>query len=250
MEFYLLAFGASVLAGAINSVAGGGTLITFPTLVWLGLDPVVANITNTVALWVGSLSGAFGFRRRIKQTKGLLLPFLLSSLVGAVAGALLLIKTPSETFRSIVPFLIFLAVFMLAFGEVIRNLLARLVLQGGGFTLPLALLLQFITGIYGTYFGAGIGIMMLASLTLSGVSNIHTANALKNILGFSINLLGATIFIVSGKVSWIYTFSMMPGFALGGYLGARVSQKFKPKAVRLFVILWGLLVGVYTLMVR
>ena len=93
MEYFLLSFCSAFLAGAINSVAGGGTLITFPTLLWLGLDPVVANITNTVALWVGSLSGAFGFRKRIQEVKSLILPFLISSTVGAVVGAVLLIKT-------------------------------------------------------------------------------------------------------------------------------------------------------------
>ncbi|MEJ7553672.1 MAG: sulfite exporter TauE/SafE family protein [Aquificaceae bacterium] len=250
MEYFLVSFCSAFLAGAINSVAGGGTLITFPTLLWLGLDPVVANITNTVALWVGSLSGAFGFRKRIQEVKSLILPFLISSTVGAVVGAVLLIKTPSQTFKSIVPFLIFFAVFMLAFSEVIRRFLAKFVIQEKNLPLLLPLFLQFITGVYGSYFGAGIGIMMLASLTLSGVYHIHTANGLKNLLGFSINLIGAFIFIFSGKVSWAYALFMMPGFALGGYAGAKISQRFKPKVVRFFVIVWGLFIGIYLLLVE
>ncbi|MEN3028434.1 MAG: sulfite exporter TauE/SafE family protein [Aquificaceae bacterium] len=250
MEGYLLALMASFLAGGINSVAGGGTLITFPTLLWLGLDPVVANITNTVALWTGSLSGLFGFRERIAQVKSLILPFLISSSLGAVFGALILINTPSQTFRSLVPFLILFAVFMLAGGEVIKRLLARFALKGKSLPLFLPLFLQFLTGAYGSYFGAGIGIMMLASLTLSGVHHIHTANALKNLLGFSINLLGAFLFLLSGKVSWLHALLMMPGFALGGYVGARLSQRFKPGRVRLFVVLWGLFIGLYMAVAR
>ncbi len=250
MEPYLIAFGGALLAGAINAVAGGGTLITFPALLWLGFDPVVANITNTVALWTGSLSGAFGFRKRLAETKSLLLPFLLSSSLGAITGALILVKTPSQTFKSVVPFLVFFAVFMLAFSELIKKLLAKFALQEGRGLLTFALLLQFMTGLYGSYFGAGIGIMMLASLTLSGLKNIHSANALKNLLGFSINLLGAVIFILSGKVSWSYALVMMPGFALGGYAGAKLSQRFRPKVVRIFVVLWGIALGVYMLVVE
>lgn len=250
MEAFLLAFGSAFLAGAINAVAGGGTLITFPTLLWLGLDPIVANITNTVALWVGSLSGAFGFRKRMDEVKNLILPFLVSSALGAVAGAFLLINTPSQTFKSVVPFLIFFAVCMLAFSEIIKRWLAHFVVQEKVSSLIFPLFLQLLTGIYGSYFGAGIGIMMLASLTLSGVHHIHTANALKNLLGFCINLLGALIFILSGKVSWMYVLFMMPGFALGGYAGARVSLSFKPKVVKLFVVLWGLFIGIYMLVVE
>ena len=248
MEGYLVALSSAFFAGAINAVAGGGTLITFPTLLWLGLDPVVANITNTVALWVGSLTGAFGFRKRFQEVKGLLLPFLLSSSAGAVVGAFLLIRTPSETFRDIVPFLILFAVLMLAGSELLKKFLARFALEEKAFPLALPLLLQFLTGVYGSYFGAGIGIMMLASLLLSGVHHIHSANALKNLLGFSINLLGALLFVLSGKVSWLYALVMMPGFALGGYVGAKVSQKFSPQKVRLFVVLWGLLIGFYMLL--
>ncbi|MCS6997993.1 MAG: sulfite exporter TauE/SafE family protein [Aquificaceae bacterium] len=244
MEGYLLALVASFLAGGINSVAGGGTLITFPTLLWLGLDPVVANITNTVALWTGSLLGLFGFKERIAQVKSLILPFLVSSSLGAVFGALILINTPSQTFRSLVPFLILFAVSMLAGGEVIKKLIARFTPEDKS----IPLFLQFVTGVYGSYFGAGIGIMMLASLTLSGVHNIHTANALKNLLGFSINLLGALLFLLSGKVSWLHALFMMPGFALGGYVGARLSQRFKPGKVRLFVVLWGLSISLYMAM--
>ncbi|MFN3471618.1 MAG: sulfite exporter TauE/SafE family protein [Aquificaceae bacterium] len=250
MEAHILAFFASLLAGAINAVAGGGTLITFPSLVWLGLDPVVANISNTVALWVGSLTGAFGFKDRLKESKDMLLYLFLSSVIGALAGALLLIKTPSKTFRDIVPFLIFFAVLMLTLSEFIKGLLARFVIEDGRLHPLIPASLQFLTGVYGSYFGAGIGIMMLASLTLSGIHNIHTANGIKNLLGFTINLVGALIFVLGGKVSWTFALAMMPGFALGGYVGARISQRFKPKAVKTFVIGWGILIGLYMLLIK
>lgn len=245
---YLLAFIASLFAGAINAVAGGGTLITFPSLVWLGLDPVVANITNTVALWIGSLFGAFGFKGRFKETKNLLLPFLIASTFGALLGALILIKTPSQTFKSLVPLLIFFAVLILALSEPIKRMVS--IFSKGHIHPSIPLSLQFLTGIYGSYFGAGIGIMMLASITLSGIHHIHTANALKNLLGFSINLVGAFVFLISGKVSWLYAFVMMPGFALGGYLGAKLSQRFNPRVIKAFVVFWGFSLVFYMLLVK
>ncbi|MCS7308024.1 MAG: sulfite exporter TauE/SafE family protein [Aquificaceae bacterium] len=248
MEGYIIAVASAFLAGAINAVAGGGTLITFPTLLSLGIDPLVANITNTVALWVGSLLGVFGFRSRMVEVRNLVVPFLVSSSLGACVGALLLIKTPSQTFKNIVPFLILFAVVLLAGSEVIKRFLSRLLTKGKDIPIGVPLFLQFLTGVYGSYFGAGIGIMMIASLMLSGVNSIHTANALKNLLGFNINLLGAFIFALSGKVNWTYALLMMPGFALGGYTGAIISQRFKPERVRLFVVLWGLFIALYMML--
>ncbi|MCS6876127.1 MAG: sulfite exporter TauE/SafE family protein [Aquificaceae bacterium] len=248
MEGYIIAVASAFLAGAINAVAGGGTLITFPTLLSLGIDPLVANITNTVALWVGSLLGVFGFRSRMVEVKSLVVPFLVSSSLGACVGALLLIKTPSQTFKNIVPFLILFAVVLLAGSEFIKRFLSRLLTRGKDIPIGVPLFFQFLTGVYGSYFGAGIGIMMIASLMLSGVNSIHTANALKNLLGFNINLLGAFIFALSGKVNWTYALLMMPGFALGGYTGAIISQRFKPERVRLFVVLWGLLIALYMML--
>lgn len=246
MEGYAVVFVAGFLAGFINSVAGGGTLITFPSLVWAGLDPVVANMTNTVALWVGSLGGAWGFRKNFYEVKNLILPFLVVSSVGAILGAFLLLYTPSSTFKNLVPFLILLAVLLLALSETIKKALIRL--PFGRFSFLFSLFLQFITGVYGSYFGAGIGIMMLTSLSLSGIGNIHIANALKNMLGFVINLIGAFIFALSGKVNWHFVVLLMPSFALGGYAGAKISLKFHPRTVKFFVVLWGILVCLYTLL--
>ncbi len=248
MVEFLLAFLSSLLAGVINAIAGGGTLITFPSLVWLGLDPIVANITNTVALWTGSFFGAIGFRGKFKGIKHLILPFLIASTFGALLGALILIITPSQTFKSLVPFLILFAVLVLALSEPIKRLSLRF---SQIYVHPfIPLFLQFLTGVYGGYFGAGIGIIMLASISLSGISHIHTANALKNLLGFSINFVGAIVFLISGKISWLHALVMMPGFALGGYLGAKLSQRLRPSKIKAFIIAWGLFLAFYMLLLK
>ncbi|RLJ69941.1 hypothetical protein BCF55_0200 [Hydrogenivirga caldilitoris] len=243
MEDSLLILLASFLAGSINAVAGGGTLITFPTLVFLGFDPVSSNMTNTVALWAGSLTGAYGFRHRLRELGSLVLPFFVVSTLGAIVGAVLLIKTPSETFKELVPFLILFAVLLLYLNEFTGK-----TFKGIAVSSRFALFLQFITGIYGSYFGAGIGIMMLASLALSGINHIHTANALKNLLGFNINLIGSLFFAFSGKVVWSIVPVMVLGFGLGGYFGAYISQRVKASLVRAFILLWGLSVGLFLLL--
>ncbi|WP_448588384.1 sulfite exporter TauE/SafE family protein [Thermocrinis sp.] len=234
---------ASVFAGFINAIAGGGTLLTFPALVAVGVEPVSANITNTVALWWGPLAGALSYRNTIKENLPILKVFLLPSILGAILGALLLIYTPSDTFRKAIPFLIGFATLLLALSEVIMKLLKNSPLYRS--SLPISLLLQFATGVYGSYFGAGIGIMMVSSIVLSGVSNIQVAIGLKNFLGFLINLLGALIFLFSGKVAFDFVLVMMPGFVVGGYLGAFTAQRLNPKAVKTTIVIWGTLLSLF-----
>ena len=235
MESYLFPFLASVLAGFINVIAGGGTLITFPALVLAGVEPISANITNTVALWWGPLAGALSYRNTIKENLSTTIAFAFPSVLGAVFGAFLLIHTPSDTFRKVIPFLISFATLLLAFSEFILRVIRAL-----GLGKNLGLLLQFATAVYGSYFGAGIGIMMMSSIVLSGVSNLQVAIALKNFLGFLINFLGAFIFLFSGKVMFDFVLVMMPGFIIGGYLGAFVAQRLNSKVVKRFVVAWGL----------
>ncbi len=238
MEYLLAALGAA-LAGATNAVAGGGTLKTFPLLVWLGVDPVSANITNTVSLWIGSMTSAFGFRRYIKEGKDYLKRLLIPSLLGGFFGAYLLVKTPSDLFRSFVPFLILFATFVLA----LNNGLIKEVKFHGRYNL-FVFVAQFLTSLYGGYFGAGIGILMLASLSLAGIKNIHVANGIKNLLGMSINAIASFYFAFSGLVFWQYASVMMIGFAIGGFLGAKASQKFEKRKVKAFIIAWGLFLSV------
>jgi len=239
---YLLVMVASFLAGATNAVAGGGTLITFPVLVWVGLDPLSANITNTVALWVGPLLGAYAFREYVKLGKEYLRRLLLPTLLGSLLGAYLLVNTSQETFKSLVPFLILLATILVAVNDKVVSFIQRYLRRG---SLPFALFIQFIASLYGGYFGAGTGIIMLASLGIIGIADIHLANGIKNLLGMTINALASGYFVFSGHVFWNYVLVMMLGFALGGYTGAKLSLIFDRKKVRLFVVLWGLFLSLF-----
>ncbi|SHK56054.1 sulfite exporter TauE/SafE family protein [Thermocrinis minervae] len=233
----LLVILSSFVAGLVNAIAGGGTLLTFPTLVFAGLDPISANVTNTVALWLGPLFGALGFRKHLERSylKKLVVPSLLGGLVGAV----LLILTPQKTFELIVPFLILFASIILALKSKITKLVERYRLP-----YPIVFVAVFLSAVYGGYFGAGLGILMLASLSLLGIVNIHAANAIKNLLGFLINLVASVYFAFSGKVYWHYVFVMMGTFALGGYIGALLAQKMDKKKVEAFIILWGFFLSV------
>jgi uncharacterized membrane protein YfcA len=237
---------AAFAAGMINSVAGGGTLVSFPALLWVGRDAVLANATSTVALWPASLAGAYGFRRELKGDGRTLLLFGAPSLVGGVLGAVLLLRTPSETFARLVPFLILFATLLLAAQEPISRRLRRedkpheptRAWWAG------ALIFQFLVGVYGGYFGAGIGILMLAALGLLGFTDIHRMNALKNLLAICINGVAAVYFITSGKVYWTDVLLMTFAALAGGYSGARLAYRLGRRFVRLAVIIIGLVMSV------
>jgi len=238
---------AAFAAGMINSIAGGGTLVSFPALLWVGRDPVLANATSTVALWPASLAGAYGFRREMGGGWRTLLLFAAPSLVGGVLGAVLLLRTPSETFGRLVPFLILFATLLLAAQEPISRRLragreeehrpTRAWWAG-------ALAFQFLVGVYGGYFGAGIGILMLAALGLLGFTDIHRMNALKNLLAICINGVAAVYFIFSGAVIWSDVLVMTFAAIAGGYSGARLAYRLGRRFVRLAVILIGLVMSV------
>lgn len=238
---------AAFAAGLINSIAGGGTLVSFPALLWLGRDPVLANATSTVALWPASLAGAYGFRREMEGGWRTLLLFAAPSLVGGVLGAVLLLRTPSETFGRLVPFLILFATLLLAAQEPISR---RLRAGREAEHTPTrawwtgALIFQFLVGVYGGYFGAGIGILMLAALGLLGFSDIHRMNALKNLLAICINGVAAVYFIASGKVYWADVLVMTFAAIAGGYSGARLAYRLGRRFVRLAVILIGVVMSV------
>jgi uncharacterized membrane protein YfcA len=234
-------------AGLINSIAGGGTLVSFPALLWTGRDAVLANATSTVALWPASLAGAYGFRRDFKGGGRTLLLFGVPSLAGGVLGAVLLVKTDPKTFARLVPFLILFATLLLAAQEPISR---RLRGAGDDERPPTrawwagAVVFQFFVGVYGGYFGAGIGILMLAALGLLGFTDIHRMNALKNLLAICINGIAAAIFIASGKVYWADVFVMTFAAIAGGYAGARLAYRLGRRFVRLFVIAVGLVMSV------
>jgi uncharacterized protein len=236
---------AAFAAGLINSIAGGGTLVSFPALLWTGRDPVLANATSTVALWPASLAGVYGFRRELKGGARLFLLFGAPSLLGGVLGAVLLLRTPSETFARLVPFLILFATALLAAQEPISRKLGRT--EDARRTRAWwagAAVFQFLVGVYGGYFGAGIGILMLAALGLLGFTDIHRMNALKNLLAICINGVAAVYFIASGAVIWSDVLVMTFAAIAGGYTGARLAYRLGRRFVRLAVIVIGLVMSV------
>ncbi len=241
------AFGAAFLAGAINSVAGGGTLVSFPTLIWLGLDSVTANATSTVAIWPGTLGGILGYRREIRAAEPRHLALLAPSLIGGIAGAILLRMTPSSVFDRVVPFLIlFATVLFMAQARVQRALgTAKVERHRTRKWLVGAMFFQLAVGLYGGYFGAGIGILMLAALSILGLKDIHEMNALKVVLAGAINGIAALYFVFAHMVYWPYVLIMVAGALAGGYGGAGAARKAGATAVRKTVIFIGLGMAVY-----
>ncbi|HXU37844.1 MAG TPA: sulfite exporter TauE/SafE family protein [Blastocatellia bacterium] len=256
-----LVFLAAFAAGMMNSVAGGGTLVTFPTLVWLGIDPIQANVTSTVALWPGSLGAMVGFRRELGDSRRWMLLLGAPSVVGGLIGARLLLLTPSPVFASIVPYLILFATILFAAGEpLMRRLRANNPRRDSeqGSTIQArgrawwagAIAFQFFVAIYGGYFGAGIGILMLAALGMLGLTDIHQMNGLKNFFAVCINIVAAAYFIASGRVEWSYALVMAVGAIAGGYGGAGLARRLGRQFVRRAVIVIGLAMAVSLLFRR
>jgi uncharacterized membrane protein YfcA len=240
----LVIFAGAFAAGMINSVAGGGTLISFPALVWIGRDPVVANATNALALWPGSLAGMLGYRRELAGTRRWAMMMIGPSLAGGIAGAVLLLKTPSATFSAIVPYLILLATALLTLQEPISRRFGGSHTESSRKWWAIALVSQFLVAVYGGYFGAGIGILMLAVLGLMGLSDIHQMNGLKNFLALGINGVAALYFAASGAVVWTDSLVMAAGAIAGGYGGAGLARKLGRTFVRRAIIIIGFAMAV------
>jgi uncharacterized membrane protein YfcA len=239
-------FLAGAAAGAINSIAGGGTLVSFPALLWIGRDPILANATNTVAIWPGSLAGAYGFRRELATMKRWLLILIVPSLLGGILGSWLLLRTPTPLFEQLVPFLILGATILLAAQELITRRLHPSTANRQPPTRSLAgiFIFQFLVGIYGGYFGAGMGILMLAALGLLGLTDMHQMNGLKNVLAVAINGIAAAYFALAGAVVWGDVLVMTVGSLLGGYLGARAARKLGRTFVRRAVVVIGVTMSI------
>lgn len=235
---------AAFAAGIINSIAGGGTLITFPVLIWLGLDPKVANATSTVALWPGLFGGLFGYRRELENSSAILLRLGITSVIGGAIGAWLLIWTPSPTFARLVPFLILFATLLfMAQGPINRWL--RLQSPGEAPSVSWwlgAIVFQFFSSMYGGYFGAGNGIMMLAALGLLGMHDINRANGIKNFLGICINSIAVLSFAITGLVIWPAALLMAGAALLGGYVGAHVAVRISQKIIRRAIVTIGFVI--------
>jgi uncharacterized protein len=249
-----LAFLTSIVAAAMNSIAGGGTLLTFPLLIALGLDGKTANATSTIGLWAGSLGGAWGYRKEVMHNSALFWPFFLSSLLGGIVGSFLFLYTRKGIFNDIVPWLILVATLLFA----CQSLVARMLGHKGEhhFTpsrWPLVAGIQFLVGIYGGYFGAGMGILMLAILAFLGLTNIHRMNGIKNIAATIINGVTIVIFVVYSfthpemvRIDWPIAGVMLVGAVLGGYGFAGIARKLPIRVVRGIVIVIGLVGAIST----
>lgn len=234
---------AGVAAGGVNAVAGGGTLITFPTLLLLGTPAVIANATNTLAIVVGTSGGVAGYRKQLAAARGWLAWFVPASLLGGLTGAVLLTLSREKVFSHLVPFLLLFATVIF----VAQGAFRRLVGSAAGARpnrrrLWVAAVFQFFVAVYGGYFGAGIGILMLASFGFISLSNIHEMNALKVILGSVIKLVAAVYFIAAGLVAWPKAAVMIVGTVTGYYFGARYAQRISQRRVRQIISAVGFII--------
>jgi uncharacterized membrane protein YfcA len=241
-------FIAGAIAGVINSVAGGGTLISFPALIAFGVPPVPANATNTAAVCPGALGSAYAYRHDLPEKKGLLILLLAPSLLGGLLGAWVLGHTPNWLFARIVPFLVLFATLLFGMRDRFAGRLGFAGQENAPTTLGAQIwgfFFQLFVAAYGGYFGAGIGILMLASLGVMGLRDIHGMNAIKTIMAFLINGMALIYFIVKELVVWPIAILMAAGAILGGYTGARLAKRVNQRYLRLFIVAVGLGVSVW-----
>jgi len=235
---------AAACAGAMNAVAGGGTFFSFPALLAVGVPPVMANASNSVALWPASLSGAWAYRAELARFKRYLLPLGAVSFIGGIGGGLLLLATKDAVFARLIPWLLLFATLLFAFSGKISALLKRPHDHRPGNS-PLSLLGQGLVAVYGGFFGAGMGILMLASLAMAGHDDVHEINAIKNLLSAIVYSVTVATFVAAGAVSWPHTLIMLAAATLGGYGGARIARKIPALWLRRFIIAVGLILTVF-----
>lgn len=232
---------AAVAAGVVNAIAGGGTLLTFPALLVTGVSPVAANATNTLALWAGQLSGAFAYRRHLREERRMAVLLAIPSAIGGLLGAVLLLALPEKSFEAAIPWLILFACALLALQDQVKRLLSRV----RGHDHPAALwFIQLAVGVYGGYFGAGIGIIMLAAMGILLSSSQQHANALKVLFSFLINGVAALYFLGAGAARLPEAALMAVAATLGGWLGAHLAQRLPPAGMRGVAIAVGLYAAV------
>ena len=235
---------AGVGAGAVNTIVGSGSLVTFPVLLAFGYPPVVANVTNTIGLVPGSISGAVGYRRELKGQGPRVRRMGVASLIGAVIGAALLLVLPAAAFKTIVPIIIALAIVLVIFqprlGRVLERRRATMGRDGAeGREGWLILLAVFATGVYGGYFSAAQGILLLAVLGLGLPETLQRVNALKNVLQLIVNVVAAAVFAVVADVAWEAAGLMAVGALVGGQLGAHFGRRLPPTALRIAIVVIG-----------
>jgi uncharacterized protein len=237
---FAIVFLSACVAGAINSVAGGGTLVTFPTLVWLGIPGLNANATNAVALMPGNFAGAWGYRRELGEADPRLLALLVPSLAGGLIGAVLLALTPSDVFDALIPVLILFATCLFMVQEPLQRRFNLAMREGESQWRSWTMLFQFLVGVYGGYFGAGIGILMLAALSLMGHTDIHQMNGVKSLMSGAMNGIAAVYFVVlTDLVVWQDAGSMAIGAIVGSIGAAGLARRLDQQVVRRIVVAVG-----------
>lgn len=236
----LILLTAAFLAGAMNAVAGGGSFLTLPALIYAGVPPVAANATGTVALLPGYASGVYGYRQDLTPVGNLSLPLLsVVSLAGGLAGAGLLLVTPDSVFRGIVPWLLLLATGLFAFGNILAQRLRSLGLHGNGALLGTL----FAVSVYGGYFNGGLGILLLAQLSLFGMTDLNAMNGLKNLFSAVLTAIAVVAYAAGGAVEWPKALLMTVAAVAGGYVGARVGRKIPKPVLRAGIITVGLVMS-------
>jgi uncharacterized membrane protein YfcA len=235
---------AGLAAGGINAIAGGGTLLTFPALLAVGLSPVAANVTNTVAVWPGYVSGAAAYRGRF-EPRAQLVRLAGAAAVGGAVGTVVLLVTPSSVFHALVPYLVLAATALIAAQPAIsRRMAARSTTSAEpGRTSPLLPVAVFAAAVYGAYFGGGLGIVLLAVLALGIPLDLGRLNGLKSALQLSVNSVALLGFAVFGPVHWLAALIVAPATFTGGVVGARVAQRLDPGVLRIAIVVFGVAVG-------
>jgi uncharacterized membrane protein YfcA len=240
----LIAAGVALLAGAINSIAGGGSLILFPTLVGLGLGTVSANVTNSIAQWPGYIGGVLGFRGEYAGQRSRIIRFSVVAVLGGTAGSVLLLTTPSEAFDTVVPVLVFLASILLAFQPLITRRLKREE-TGGPTRDPVWLYVAlFLATVYGGYFGGALGVILVGVLGV-GLHRLKLANAVKSVISMVTATVTVVVFGIFGPVAWEYVAVCAPASLLGGFLGAKVATRIPSTPLRVLIVVFGVAVSIY-----
>lgn len=248
-QAFFLLFAAGI-AGTLNALAGGGSFISFPALLFARIPPVLANATNTVALWPGLAASALAYLKRLNTPSRLLVPLLMTSVVGGWAGALLLLKTPQHTFLRMVPWLLLAGTLLFALGNSIRRLVGNSAADDdlGNISwqaIVAGSIAELLVSIYGGYFGAGIGFMTLGMLAMMGMRDIHAMGAIRTLLAVAINAAAVITFIALHAVLWPQCSIMIAGSLIGGWFGAHYAQRADPRTVRAVVIGLGVVMTAY-----
>jgi uncharacterized membrane protein YfcA len=242
----LLVGAAGVLAGAINAVAGGGTLVSFPALLAAGLPPIAANVTSSVGLLAGYAGGSVAYRRELEGQRGRVRALAPAAILGGVAGAALLLVTPEATFRDVVPYLVLMSSALLA----LQPRLGRALVAGGRGSSDVhwgARLGVGVAAVYGSYFGAGLGVLLLAVLGILVADDLQRLNALKGLLSLLINVVGVLVFLFSDELAWRFVVVLAVGAYLGGTLGVSLARRLPEAMMRTGIVAVGLVVGIVML---